>query len=91
MTTNTMCGHEARRVMVVADALPSVAGTRVVCTTNLPLAKDEAEANARLIAVAPEMFEALKWSLRVWFEILHRESEPWTDAALAVIAKAEGR
>ena len=39
---------------------------------------------------APELLEALEWGLRVWFDILKRDSEPWTDRARAAIAKAKG-
>lgn len=46
------------------------------------------EANAHLIAAAPELLGALKWALRVHFDILKRHSEPWTDAAKAAITKA---
>ena len=47
--------------------------------------RDEAKANARLIAAAPELLEALRWTARA----LHAE-HPAAIKARAVIAKAEG-
>ena len=54
-------------------------------------------ANARLIAAAPEMLEALA-SIRQFSSAIERGEEPWregvqeiTRMALAAIAKAEGR
>jgi hypothetical protein len=50
----------------------------------------ENEANARLIAAAPDLLEALK-ALREWHRTEY-QSDPKTDAkADAAIAKAEGR
>ena len=46
---------------------------------------DEADANARLIAAAPELLEALKWTARA----LDKE-HPAAIKARAAIAKAEG-
>ena len=49
--------------------------------------RKEAEANARLIAAAPELLEALRDLLS-----LHPGTEnKWTQQAQAAIAKAEGR
>lgn len=45
-----------------------------------------AEANARLIAAAPELLEALKDALAV-----HGDTYSWGAKALAAIAKVEGR
>jgi hypothetical protein len=49
----------------------------------------EAEANARLIAAAPELLEALKGLLEVTEENYDNRHE--VEAALHAIAKAEGR
>lgn len=49
---------------------------------------DEREANARLIAAAPELLAALEWALDdPDSEIL---GEEWANAAQAAIAKAKG-
>ncbi len=45
------------------------------------------DANARLIAAAPDLLEALKGLLPMWESGV---SEPWVEAAKAAIAKAEG-
>lgn len=54
---------------------------------------DVAEANARLIAAAPELLRELKHLLAAWEESIAYEPSymPLGDAARAVIAKAEGR
>lgn len=56
------------------------------------VSQDEAEANARLIAAAPELLAALKGIVRGPCPIVthHRPDCEWC-AAMRVIAKAEGR
>ena len=54
----------------------------------------EREANARLVAVAPELLKQLKFMVRDWIEIVGNEEENSTPAdrlekAKAAIAKAE--
>lgn len=49
----------------------------------------EAEANARLIATAPELLEALKSALQT-AEFERHPHRGWQDEAKAAIAKAEG-
>lgn len=57
---------------------------------------DELEANARLIAAAPELLTALKWCL-LQLEgesggcVSHWEQFPEYEAACAAVAKTEGR
>ena len=53
----------------------------------------EAEANARLIAAAPELLRELKHLLSMWEEAIGWEKDymDMGDSARAVIAKAEGR
>ena len=50
-----------------------------------PMTRDQSEANAHLIAAAPDLLEALKAATS--FPL----SDSWVPAALAAIAKAEGR
>ena len=50
-----------------------------------PVTRDPSEANAHLIAAAPDLLEALKAATS--FPL----SDSWVPAALAAIAKAEGR
>lgn len=58
------------------------------CEDPIDLHADEnGEANARLIAAAPELYEALKWVMSAHGEQLHDAF----DNAHRVIAKAEGR
>jgi hypothetical protein len=56
---------------------------------------NEAEANARLIAAAPDLLEALKNLMRTFDECTQpHDHEQWVEFvqdAAAVIAKAEGR
>lgn len=49
---------------------------------------ETAEANARLIAAAPDLLAALKELLPMWESGIR---EPWVERARAAIAKAEGR
>lgn len=53
----------------------------------------EANANARLIAAAPELLHELKRLLQLWEEAIGYEDDymDMGDAARAAIAKAEGR
>ena len=51
---------------------------------------DEHEANARLIATAPELLEALKACV-LWMDTNYERSEAAHRAARAAIAKAEGK
>lgn len=53
-----------------------------------PGKKLEQEANARLIAAAPELLEALKNMIN---HVGHAPDDPLFNAAKGVIAKAEGR
>ena len=64
-----------------------VDGTRIVmcCQTSDDVTDDASEANARLIAAAPELLEALKGVVRV----ADRATDEF-DAARAAIAKATG-
>lgn len=59
-----------------------------------PLPVEEIEANARLIAAAPELLAALTIAVNR-IEIANRDGDPilsaWLPAARAAIAKAEGR
>lgn len=55
------------------------------CDMDMDLGKDEREANARLVAAAPELLEALKYVRRFLRETDH--DVEYVDAA---IAKAEG-
>lgn len=62
-----------------------IASNTGICTTG---SRDVSEANARLIAAAPELLEALKRA------VAHNESPndyDWIGAAVLAIAKAEGR
>src|SRR4051812_37585185 len=59
-------------------------GREVADCLTFPFAGEEAEANARLIAAAPELYEALKAL------IVLSDSAAW-DKAFAALAKAEGR
>jgi hypothetical protein len=54
---------------------------------------EEAAANARLIAAAPELLRELKHLLSIWEEAIGWEKDymDMGDAARAAIAKAEGR
>ena len=75
----------------------SRAGHSIVCASGRTVAAahllgtihpvDEVEANAHLIAAAPEMYEALKWA-RILLDIEGKYSLIGIDMALA---KAEGR
>lgn len=55
----------------------------LVCSPN--------EANARLIAAAPEMLEALKGLVQLVDAHVGEEAENWNREARAAIAKATGR
>lgn len=64
-----------------------------------PISDGEAEANARLIAAAPEILEALKFSLAEWYQYdsankrggpMERARRQAIKMAEAAIAKAEG-
>ena len=53
----------------------------------------ECEANARLIAAAPDLLEALETALYGWqreFEYLAKRTPEWVTKARAAIAKATG-
>ena len=52
--------------------------------------RGEAEANARLIAAAPEMYEALK-QLQVFYETGSMDFQVTKQAVLSALAKAEGK
>lgn len=60
---------------------------------HLPRSREEIIANARLIAAAPDLLDALQLSLEYW---AHREqryknrSPVWVQEARAAIAKAKG-
>jgi hypothetical protein len=72
-----------KRIAAPGKAAAIVAGDFVVAdTTTLP----NFEANARLIAAAPDLLEALKAVVA----ISDRKHDAW-DAAHAAIAKAEGK
>jgi hypothetical protein len=51
------------------------------------------QANARLIAAAPDLLEALEWALDAW-DTHNRTGDPmqgdWESDAIAAIAKAKG-
>ena len=55
--------------------------------------KKEMHANARLIAAAPDLLEALEWALYAW-DTHNRTGDPmqgdWESDAIAAIAKAKG-
>jgi len=53
--------------------------------------RQEAEANARLIAAAPDLLEALKEMLSVWEEDDPAYGAMHADKARAAIARAEGK
>lgn len=53
----------------------------VACTT---------EANARLIAAAPELLDASKWALE-FLKGFPGKLPPWGEALKAAVAKAEGK
>jgi TPP-dependent trihydroxycyclohexane-1,2-dione (THcHDO) dehydratase len=62
-----------------------------IAVTNLNHANNEA--NARLIASAPELLEALRTALKGWeveFEYLAKRTPEWVTQARAAIAKATG-
>lgn len=52
-------------------------------------AQRQSEANAHLIAAAPEMYEALE-NLIAWIDPNENYDEPQTNAAYAALAKARG-
>lgn len=55
------------------------------------VSEEEALANARLIAAAPELLEALRLLARAYERVTGRESTPLLAKARAAIAKAEGK
>ena len=79
--------YRAVRTTVLSHAGSFLAQTDV--EPHIP--EDEARANARLFAAAPDLLEALRANVEAW-----KERNPWqvdaaTTKALAAIAKAEGR
>jgi hypothetical protein len=70
---------------IVADGF-----LRVCSVPFWPCASDEMEANARLVAAAPELLEALKWAIGQVEDDLDPDHQAAMDAARAAIAKAEG-
>jgi hypothetical protein len=71
-------------------------GGYVVARTKRNGIDDAAEANARLIAAAPELLEALKRMSAVALDLIERSGgaeteEPEFQRARAAIAKAEGK
>ena len=56
------------------------------------VAREEKKANARLIAAAPELYEALEYALKCCYEGDVSEYEPssWMAKARAALAKARG-
>ena len=79
---------QAAMALTVASAYPPKVG-------NAPRDMDERDANARLIAAAPDMRAALGRVVLVLGErsILHKDDEVWAmySEVVAAIAKAEGR
>lgn len=72
---------------------------RKIATVHGEFGEAEKIANARLIAAAPELLEALKATLGKWVDLVESgdagfwdaEEEPHVIAARAAIARAEGR
>jgi len=60
---------------------------RIAKVGTVRLTNEEAEANARLIAAAPELLEAAQFA----FKALHRVPETAKDTLRAAIAKATGK
>lgn len=50
---------------------------------------DASEAFIAQREINAELVAALEWALRVHFDVCKRESEPWTDAARAALAKVQ--
>jgi len=64
-------------------------GEEVATFTGLSM-PDEELANARLIAAAPELLDALKWAVQQIEDDLDPDHQTAMDACLAAIARAEG-
>src|SRR5690349_6978861 len=91
----------AERVLIKTSAYNEVGyvchGSTVVAQTWTPgngaphhAQVEETLANARLIAAAPEMLEALKY-VSTQCDMLEMNDAPWMKDVLAAIAKAEGK
>jgi hypothetical protein len=78
---NFTAGDQGRGRIIIAQAIPDALGSQ-----------EEAEANARLIALAPTMYDALQAAFDGWYDdprhIEVREPR-WVGLARAAIAKAQ--
>jgi hypothetical protein len=63
---------------------PGTAGFQIVCDVDFGYGRKTDEANARLIATAPELLEALEMTRGQWIHSVNAKK------CLAVIAKARG-
>ena len=81
-------GYDSGRQVYVADNT----GT-TVCDCDWSHTDDECEANARLIAAAPEMYEALKEAEAELYQVPPADNEQLRTLEIvrAAIAKAEGK
>jgi hypothetical protein len=56
-----------------------------------PIPREEAEANARLIAAAPQLLAACRDCISVLIQFVEVQEKDWFKAAQAAVAKATGQ
>ena len=71
--------------------LPLMDGWTIADVYSRKMNADEDEANARLIAAAPEMLDALKWLIEFCGLNQYDKNDPAIAKVWAALAKAEGR